>query len=291
MLLELREFFTLGRSDRAAAAAGEELAVRSLARLAEQRIRAAETLAASNQWAESERLADEAIALLREIQARYAAVGALVEPLPEPSERAMDGAPPTARLDEVFDHSDAREALLVRLEALGRCANAIHGVALGREGRRDARWQRIGALVSAALLAAIVGVRQARVIKLTASCSASYDAPHAAQYAIDGYLASNWVLPDNVPGWLEVAFERRVVRKLELINAQGLSMYGVKSATVELYRGPALVRSVDISMDTTVGTPNPTTVPLLLTQPIDRIRIQVKTWHGYGGGLSEVRVE
>jgi hypothetical protein len=44
-------------------------------------------------------------------------------------------------------------------------------------------------------------------------------------------------------------------------------------------------------MAATIGTPNPTRVPLVVTQPIDRIRIQVKTWHGYGGGIGEVRVE
>ncbi len=293
MLVDLREFFTLWRSDRAAAAAGASASrAERLARLVVQRARAAETLLVHGHLAEASRLADESLALLRTLREQFASVAALVGPLPEEG-RANDDLAATASAgqDAPVDEAIDEHALREKISTVTALARSVDGLARGRVGRSSLRWQRIGTIVCIALVAAIFAVRQARTIKLTARCSGSYDVAHGAQNAVDGYLASTWVLPDNTPGWLEVTFNRRVVRLLEVVNAQGLSNYGVRDATVELYQGARLLRSIEVSMAATIGTPNPTKVPLLLAQPIDRIRIQVKTWHGYGGGIAEVRVE
>jgi hypothetical protein len=168
---------------------------------------------------------------------------------------------------------------------------ALSGVAMGAVGRREARWQRAGVLVCAALLGALVYVRQSRIVKLTPRASAFYGAQYEPKYAVDGYLASNWLLPDATQGWLEVTFDRRTLSMIELVNVQNLTHYGTHDATIELYAGSRMVRSIDVSMRSTVGTANATRVSIGVRDKLDRIRIHVKSWHSFGGGLAEVRVQ
>lgn len=284
---ELFEFFTLAQAERVASTAGsDEPSIRRLAQLARQRFRAAELLHRERHHAESLRMLDSAAEALVALSARSDALRALVGPLGDSSIIwDLDSAP----LDDEL--SDAQHEQLAARFALVRAASArIAGVALDRAGRRDARWQRTGAVLCAALSVLAIGVREATTTRLTATSSASYDAAHGPALAVDGFHATNWVLPDHSPGWLEVSFARRRATAIELINAQGLVHYGTQDISLELYSGAQLVRSFDASMRATVGTATPTVIPLGTATPIDRIRIQVRTWHDLGGGLGEVRV-
>lgn len=284
---ELFEFFTLAQAERVASKAGsDEPSVRRLAQLARQRFRAAELLHRERQHAEALRMLDAAAEALGALSDRSDALRALVGPLGEPSGSAELES---ALLDDEL--SDAQQEQLAARFALIRAATArVAGVALDRAGRRDARWQRTGAVLCAALSVVAIGVREATTTRLTATSSASYDAAHGPNLAVDGFHATNWVLPDHSPGWLDVSFARRRVSAIELVNAQGLVHYGTQDISLELYAGPQLIRSFDASMRATVGTATPTVIPLAAPAPIDRIRIQVRTWHDLGGGLGEVRV-
>jgi hypothetical protein len=280
---ELREFFTLRDAETAARALGDEHAAASRAlRLAVQRLRAAQCLAQSGQCAESERALREAIVSLSAARERWPAIAPIVGELPtlEPAEEALD--------DEI-DQRRA-ESLDRALSDASRAVAKIDGVVADKRGRLAARARRNG-VVAAALIIAIGGVwRQATSVKLTPRASATFGAQYLPTNATDGYIATNWLLPDGMTGWLEVSFDRRRVSVLELTNVQNLAHYGAAETTVEFYVGDRMLRSMDVSMLSTVNTATPVRVNVPVHDPIDRIRINIRTFHDLGGGLSEVVV-
>lgn len=280
---ELREFFTLRDAEGAARSLGEEHAAASRAlRVAAQRVRAAQSLAQSGQRAEAERVLREAVASLDAARERWPAIAPLVGALPaiEPADDALD--------DEI---DEARAAALDR--ALGEASRAIakiDGVVADKRGRLAARARRNGVVAAALVVAVGVAWRQARVVKLTPRASATFGAQYLPANATDGYIATNWLLPDGMTGWLEVSFDRRRVSTLEMTNVQNLSHYGAAETTVEFYAGDRMLRSMEVSMRSTVNTAMPAKVNVPVREPIDRIRIHVRTFHDLGGGLSEVVV-
>jgi hypothetical protein len=280
---EVREFFTLRDAEGVARALGPEHAAASRAlRLAAQRIRAAQSLAQCGQRAEAERILRESIVALYAACERWPVIASIVGALPaiDPAEDCLD-----AEMDPT--RAVALERALV---AASQVVAKIDGVVMDERERLAARVRRNGVMLVALIAAIAVAWRQAHTVKLTARASASYGAQYLPANATDGYTATNWLLPDGATGWLEVTFDRRRVKTLELTNVQNLTHYGTIETTIEFYDGARMLRSIDVSMGSTVHTATPTKVAVPVRTPIDRIRIHVRTFHDLGGGLSEVVV-
>ncbi len=281
---ELREFFTLREGERTANALGDEHGAASRAlRLATQRARAAQALVASGHRAEAERLLREVLASLEAARAQW-----------PPLDKAFATLPVIAVAEEpTLEHelSDERAAALdSALDETVRSLTRAESVVSDKRSRLLTRLRRNAAAATVLVVAAGVGWRQSQVVKLTPHASSSFGPQYAFTNATDGYIATNWLLPDGTPGWIEVTFGRRRVSTLELVNVQTLTHYGTAETTVEFYSGARMLRSMDVSMRATVNTANVTQVAIPVREPIDRIRINVRTFHELGGGLSEVRV-
>lgn len=282
-LQELREFFTLRDAETAARSLGDSHGAASRAlRIAAQRIRAAQTLAQSSQRAEAERALREGLVALRSARDEWPAVTSIVGEVAD--FEASDDA-----LDDELDDARA-EALDAALANASRAVARIDGVVVDKRGRLVARARRNGVVAAVLVLGLGAVWQQSRVVKLTPRASSTFGATYLPTNATDGYIATNWLLPDGTPGWLEVAFDRRRVSSLELTNVQSLSHYGTAECTVEFYSGARMLRSMDVTMRATVNTANVTKVAIPVREPIDRIRINVRTFHDLGGGLSEVVV-
>jgi hypothetical protein len=283
---ELREFFTLADGEGCARTLGiDEARVRRRVRLLAQQVRAAETLARSQQPAEARALLARALDALAELAESHPAVGALVGPLRPLSAGAHEGG---SLDDELTERETERfdDALCAARAALNR----LEGLSLSPEDRRWIRARRAGLVVGALMAGALVYWQQSREVKLTPRASSFFGTAYVPANATDGYVASNWLLPDGTAGWLDVTFDRRKVTTIELVNVQGMSHYGTLETSIELYSGARRVRAFDLSLRASLGTPNPTRAALLAREPIDRIRINVRTYHDLGGGLAEVRV-
>lgn len=281
---ELREFFTLREGERAASALGEAhpAAARAL-RLGAQRVRAAQALAQSGHRAEAERLLALALASLSSARDEWPALEPMLRALPsltESEEPALDDELSTERVAALDAALDESSRVLARAES----------ASIDKRARRATRVRRNGAVGLVLTVAAVVSWQQSRIVKLTPRASSTFGAQYIHTNATDGFVATNWLLPDGTPGWLEVSFDRRRVSTLEMTNVQNLSHYGAAETTVEFYSGARLVRSMDVSMRATVNTANVTRVAIPVREPLDRIRINIRTFHDLGGGLSEVKV-
>lgn len=281
---DLREFFTLRDGERVAheigAAHGD--ARRGLL-LAAQRARAAQLLWESGQRVESRAALSRAVGGLRSLLEQHPALTSVVGDIPQPVEHD------DSLLDEQIDDATFT-SLQSQIRSVLVVVSRSESIAFDASERRRARLQRIGSLAAIVLVSTVVAVRQWTQIKLTATASASFGAQYLAPNAVDGYIPTNWLLPDGTLGSLDVRFERRRVTKVELVNVQNMSHYGAADVTVEVYSGARLLRSFDASMRATVGTAAPTVVAVNVNEPADRVRVTIRSFHDLGGGLAEVRV-
>lgn len=109
--------------------------------------------------------------------------------------------------------------------------------------------------------------------------------------AIDGDEATMWILPDGVPGWLEVRLSpARPVERITLVNAgpPTLRDRGTRRYVVELYAGGALARTLAGELE---GAERASATHEVGLEGVERIRFVVESHHGLGGGLAELRWE
>ncbi|MDP3274650.1 MAG: hypothetical protein Q8Q09_05600 [Deltaproteobacteria bacterium] len=286
---ELLEFFTLTHATRTAIALGEEAPLaRRRVRLAAEQMHAAETLFAQAQRAQAQRALCEASSTLERIRVEFPSIAQRLEP--EVGEDAATQVPVEVSLDEEWTEAHSLH-FERRLREIRSTLGALGALGLTPQERTFARTRRLSVLAIVIVVGTAIAWRQWHVVELTAQASSAFDATRGATNATDGYPSTNWLLPDGQQGWLDLRFNRRRVSKLTLYNVQGLVHYGSILLTIEMYSGARLVRSMEHSMQATVATSLASTVALAAREPIDRIRINVRTFHELGGGLGEVRVE
>lgn len=163
----------------------------------------------------------------------------------------------------------------------------------GRQVGQVVRERLLGTLASVifAVVAVVLVVRTQRAPKVIAS--AIYAAGYPATAAIDGDPDSEWLLPDNQVGWLDVHVRpQRLVRRIRLINALNAPFYdrGTGKFTVEMYRDGARVSVVEGAFDPNDPPGTQGARDVVIGRPVDRIRIIVGSFHHSGGGLAEVKV-
>jgi len=127
----------------------------------------------------------------------------------------------------------------------------------------------------------------------TAQASAEYHELFAAANAVDGFTASEWLLPDQSPGWLDVRFTRpHNIHVVHLTNGhnRGFNDRAVHEFLLQAYAGDRLLTSRDGAFPALDPTPAPQDVPLV-AEGVTRVRFVVKTWFGAGAALGEVEID
>jgi hypothetical protein len=110
--------------------------------------------------------------------------------------------------------------------------------------------------------------------------------------AIDGDATTDWILPNQAPGWLDLRLRQATpLFAIQLVNALNAPYFdrGAKDLEIEGYRGQRRVYALPASFKAPQREPDLMTLELP-AQPVDRVRIVVKSWFGLSGGLGTVRV-
>ncbi len=256
---------------RARARTADERAEASRRRaLAKQKRDAAEVLWEAGSAAEALRLAGEARAIATSTSDPPAATPTLdAEVTERDGERFGDWL---AACDEALDRG-ARED--PTLDEVGRL--------------------RVGRFVGAAFAIAVL-VLVALALRtpptLRATASASWDSRYDAAKAVDGSERTDWLLPDKVPGWIEVQLiPPRKIARVRLLNARnvGYDDRATREFHLEARLRGALVKSFDGSFSGHRAEPDWRSFEL--DAKIDAIRVDVRSWDRNGGGFGEITVE
>lgn len=127
----------------------------------------------------------------------------------------------------------------------------------------------------------------------TAQASATYSSDFPASQAIDGLSKTEWLLPQQQTGWLELTFARpRSVRAVRLRNAENTYFRdrATKAFKVEAYSGASVVATARGQFPPIEANAGPLTVSLSARE-VTHLRITVESFYGNGGGIAEVKVQ
>ena len=158
------------------------------------------------------------------------------------------------------------------------------------------RRSRLGWAIAASIFTVAVGyylLRTPRVLK--AEASAVYDEAHGAPKAVDGRTESEWLLPNGQPGWIDLnVVPVRKLKRIKLLNGHNppFNDRQIQDYHLEIYgRGGNLLKTIDGTFGEFNEAPAQVPVELDVSEKIERIRLEVKTFHRTGAALAEVEVE
>ena len=157
--------------------------------------------------------------------------------------------------------------------------------------RRRRRIYGGAALAAVALGAVLVAVNLWRAPSVTASGSFPYE-PHPPSYALDGMAASEWLLPDGTPGWLEIAFRSpRRVHSVRLLNSHNRYFMDRASERVRViaFSGQWPVATAEGRFDRINIERSALDLPLE-AEKVTRLRVEILSFFRTGGGLAEIEV-
>jgi hypothetical protein len=176
--------------------------------------------------------------------------------------------------------------------AIIRAHHAIEGLGWSpREVRAVTRRRRFAVLATIATVLGVpwLAVRTMRAPKVTAS--AQYGQTFLPEMAIDGDVATDWLLPDGATGYLDVHVRpARYISQISIVNGRNRphNDRGTKAFAVESFHANKAVAN-EAATFTKQGVNETQTVAI--KAKVDRIRIHVRTFFGRGGGIAEVRLE
>lgn len=186
--------------------------------------------------------------------------------------------PPSPAHRDLLDRiAAARRRLVARLQ--GRTARA----------NRVRRWLLLG------ILPLLLGVVAFLLFRNTVSAraSATYSSDYPVSQATDGLSHTDWLLPSQQAGWLELSFARpRAVQRVVLRNSSN-GFYGdraTKAVRVEAYSGDRVVVSARGEFPP-LGDQRPLLTLPLSASEVTHVRISIESYYGNGGGLAEVNVQ
>jgi hypothetical protein len=157
--------------------------------------------------------------------------------------------------------------------------------------RRKRRLYGGAAAAALVVVAVLVAVNVWGAPSVTASGSYPLE-PHPPSYALDGMAASEWLLPDGTPGWLEIAFRSpRQVHSVRLINAHNRYFMDRASERVRViaFSDQWPVATAEGRFDRINIERSQLDIPLE-AQKVTRLRIEILSYFKAGGGLAEVEV-
>lgn len=293
---DVREWFLLDEADKRARAMPEDVRapLSRDVRIAKQKREAAEVLWVGGAPAEALALARDAF----ETQARLATR----EGDPKPSEQDLARLEATRKmlveravpeLDEgvTATHTELFFALVDVHDRLHRLRAPLADSPAEVAKKRVRRIAFTALSAVATIVALYFILRTPRVVK--AEASAVYSDHYAPAKALDGKPESEWLLPDNTLGWIDLHVSPpRRVNHLKLLNVHNgpYNDRATRDFHVEAYAGSTLLKSYDGTFPEFTETPAWVTVDLGVDK-CDRIRIEVKSFHKSGGGFADLEID
>jgi hypothetical protein len=284
-LAEAREFFLLREAEARAGRLDPEIRVR-LARdlqVGSQRLEAAQALFRQDMRAEGLRLAHDGFAI---VSALAQELDVVVEGPVVARARAAVSAPLPSLDHDVTPEDDDRFAAIV--DGFGYVERSISPIALDRAARSRQRILRIGGTVLALVAALVITVVLTARNPLTATASGAYNDRYEAANAVDHSESTNWLLPDHQLGYIDLVPARAArYRTVGLLNVRDMVNYATDQYQVEVWSSGRVIKTIDGSFGP-LNTRAPWVwVDLGVSEPVEKIRFHVKTYHQLGGGLAE----
>jgi len=192
--------------------------------------------------------------------------------------------------------ADVQEQDAETFRDLGEASAILNRALAGKvltTGDLTARRARRIAVTAAVVLCAIIGLPVA-LRRPPATASAVFPGESfEAVLAVDGDVATEWLLPDNSPGWLDVRVSpARAISSVRLTNGHNRTFNdrAVHAFRIEAYSGERLVASANSAFPALLPAPQPVEVPLVAAK-VDRVRVVVTSWFGLGAALAEVKID
>jgi hypothetical protein len=151
-----------------------------------------------------------------------------------------------------------------------------------------ARWVRVAGAIAvvAAALFTFVSLWTAVDVRPSASFS---EVLHGPKNLIDGNPKTEWLLPNNITGWVEVSFRPRKLTKVAVMNARNLpyNERGTQDFRIELYRDKKQVFTSKQKFPKFDEKEAWITVPVPGLS-VDTIKLVIESHHKVGGGFAEL---
>jgi hypothetical protein len=229
-------------------------------------------------------------AVARELQAAREELAAIAQA--HPSVRALLEGDLRDPREPATTDTPPREltSALVRIE---RTVSSLEHAARSSLGRGAVLLSRFGALATAVWLSFALAKDYRMTVhrpRYTVRTSGRWNSEYSSFFAADGDRRTNWLLPDGTFGWVELGFAPREVRTVKLYNVWQMYWYAAHAVAVEpMLSGRSLgVHELDISR--TIGRGEPHVFMLPAPVRADAVRVHVRSYDGYGGGLGEVEL-
>jgi hypothetical protein len=146
-------------------------------------------------------------------------------------------------------------------------------------------------LAALVIVAVLIAVNFLGAPSVTASGSYPLEA-HPPSYALDGMAASEWLLPDGTPGWLEIAFRSpRRVHSVRLLNSHNRYFMDRASERVRViaFSDQWPVATAEGRFDRINIERSALDLPLD-AEKVTRLRVEILSYFRTGGGLAEIEV-
>jgi len=158
------------------------------------------------------------------------------------------------------------------------------------EARRRFRIRLALVIAPIALVIAMILMAQRTRPRVTASTS--YADLYAPELAVDFLEATEWLLPDGTEGWIDLAFRApRSVRSVTLVNCHNGTFVDRSSGKVRVtaFANDKSVASVEGEFSEISSERAALDLPLV-AKDVTRVRVEVLSTLGRGGGFAEVEV-
>jgi hypothetical protein len=179
------------------------------------------------------------------------------------------------------------------LRSIERVACSIEHASRAPLGRALVLLMRLAALA----LALGLSVALAKDYRLTVHrpryvvrTSGRWNSEYSSFFAADGDRRTNWLLPDGTFGWVELGFAPREIRTVKLYNVWQMYWYAAHAVAVEPTLGGRSLGVHELDISRTIGRGEPWVFTLPTPVRADAVRVHVRSYDGYGGGLGEVEI-
>ena len=154
-----------------------------------------------------------------------------------------------------------------------------------------ARWLRLAAVL-AVILAAVgttLAVRNAVDVRASGSFN---EVQYEARKATDGKPATEWLLPSNAGGWIEITFRPRDMKTVKLLNARNSPFHdrATRDFRIEGYLKKKLVHTSKHTFAKFEENPQWVIIPVPKMR-VDALRVVVENHHKAGAGFAEIAYE
>lgn len=113
---------------------------------------------------------------------------------------------------------------------------------------------------------------------------------HPASHALDGNVATEWQMYDLTTGSLELNVPRRHVEVVEIVNGRNDPWLdrAIDGFTLRVYDTGEVVQTVRGHLPPSRAPSRVISIPV--DEPIDRVRLDIESYHGDGASLAELRL-